>query len=309
MSKVAIVFPGQGAQYVGMGQDIYNKYPEVKSVYEEASDALGYDMAELCFHSTEEKLQLTENTQPSILTTCIATYSLLEKKGIKADYFAGLSLGEYTALVAAGSLKFSDAVNLVKLRGKYMQEEVPVGVGAMAAIIGLNDEKVVEICQQASEKGIIEPANFNCPKQVAVAGETAAVDYALELANQAGALKAVKLGVSAPFHTQMLVGAGEKLKVELDKIEVNDLKTPVVSNVTAEAYTKGVKDLLVRQVSSPVQWTKSVQYMIENGVDTFIEVGPGKTLSSFIKKIDKTVTRYTLKDLASLEKFLENQKI
>ncbi len=305
MSKVAIVFSGQGAQYVGMGEDIYKEYPEVRAIYETASEVLGYDMAALCFQDKENKLNLTEYTQPAILTACFATYSLLQAKGVQVDYFAGLSLGEYTALVAAGGLDFADAAKLVKFRGKYMQEEVPVGKGTMAAIIGLKDEKVIEICQLASEKGIVSPANFNCPKQVAIAGEIEAVDYAIELAKEAGALKAVKLDVSAPFHTEMLVGAGEKLEKELDKLEIKDLHTPVVSNVTAEAYTSGIKDLLIKQVSSPVQWTKSVQYMIAEGVDTFIEVGTDKTLSSFIRKIDKKVTRYTLKDLESLEKFLE----
>ncbi len=307
MGKTAIVFPGQGAQYVGMGQAFAENFPVSKQVFENASEAMGYSMEELCFNSSDDELRKTENTQPSILTTCIAIYKALEDSGIKADGFAGLSLGEYAALVAAGAMPFESAVKVVRKRGQYMQEEVPMGVGGMAAILGLGNEKVVEACERASETGIVEPANFNCPAQLVIAGEVAAVEKAVEICKELGAKKAVMLPVSAPFHTSMLKGAGEKLATELESVAFKSLEKPVVGNVEADyiASENDIKDLLIRQVSNPVRWEESIQRMINDGYDTFIEVGPGKSLSKFIKRISKEVQILNVEDPASLEKTLE----
>jgi len=306
MSKIAIVFPGQGAQYVGMGQAFAESFPVSKKVFEAASEAMGYSMEDLCFNSSDEELKKTENTQPSVLTTCIAIYKALEDSGVKADGFAGLSLGEYAALVAAGAMPFENAVKVVRKRGQYMQEEVPMGVGGMAAILGLANDKVIEACERASDAGVVEPANFNCPAQLVIAGEIGAVERAVEICKELGAKKAIMLPVSAPFHTSLLKGAGEKLANELDGIVFNALEKPVVGNVEADyiASENDIKDLLIRQVSNPVRWDESIQRMINDGYDTFIEVGPGKSLSKFIKRISKDVQILNVEDPASLEKTL-----
>ena len=262
------------------------------------------DIKELIFHGDSETLMITENTQPAILTMSIAALAAVNTLGIKPDVVAGLSLGEYSAHVAAGSMDFAEAVRLVKMRGKFKQEEVPLGVGTMAAILGLEPDAVREICKTASEKGIVEPANFNCPGQITVAGEIAAVEYACELAKEQGAKRAMLLPVSAPFHCSMLKSAGEKLKAELTKVRISDLQIPLITNVTAD-YVKDcaeIKDLLVRQVSSSVLFEDSLRRMMADGVDTFIEIGPGKALSGFVKKISKEVAIYNVEDLASLEK-------
>ncbi len=307
MGKTAVVFPGQGAQYVGMGQDFAEAFPVSKAVFEQASQAMGYSMEALCFDSSDEELRKTENTQPSILTTSIAIYKALEDSGVKVDGFAGLSLGEYSALVAAGAMPFESAVKVVRKRGQYMQEEVPMGVGGMAAILGLDNDGVVEACKEASSAGIVEPANFNCPAQLVIAGEVGAVEKAVEICKEKGAKKAVMLPVSAPFHTSLLVGAGVKLKSELDQVAFSPLEKPVVGNVEADfiASENDIKDLLIRQVSSPVRWEESIQRMIADGYDTFIEVGPGKSLSKFIKRISKEVQIFNVEDPASLEKTLQ----
>ncbi len=307
MGKIAVVFPGQGAQYVGMGQEFAENFPVSKEVFEMASQAMGYSMEDLCFDSSDEALKKTENTQPSILTTCIAIYKALEERGVVADGFAGLSLGEYAALVAAGAMPFESAVKVVRKRGQYMQQEVPMGVGGMAAILGLENEGVIEACKEASEAGVVEPANFNCPAQLVIAGEVGAVEKAVEICKEKGAKKAVMLPVSAPFHTSMLVGAGEKLKAELDQVTFSPLEKPVVGNVEADYISSEneIKDLLVRQVSNPVRWEESIQRMIEDGYDTFIEVGPGKSLSKFIKRISKSVKILNVDTPASLDKTLE----
>ncbi len=307
MGKTAIVFPGQGAQYVGMGQGFAENFPVSKKVFEAASQAMGYSMEDLCFRSSDEDLRKTENTQPSILTTCIAIYKALEDKGIKADGFAGLSLGEYAALVAAGAMPFENAVKVVRKRGQYMQEEVPMGVGGMAAILGLANDKVIEACEKASATGVVEPANFNCPAQLVIAGEVGAVEKAVEICKEMGAKKAIMLPVSAPFHTSMLKGAGEKLALELDNVTFSPLNKPVVGNVEADFISSEteIKDLLIRQVSNPVRWEESIQRMINDGYDTFIEVGPGKSLSKFIKRISKDVQILNVEDPASLDKTLE----
>ncbi len=307
MGKLAFIFPGQGAQYVGMGKEIATEYKCASDIFDEATEALGFDIKEMIFNGDDETLKITENTQPTILTTSIACMQPLLEKGIKPDYVAGLSLGEYAAHVAAGTLSFKDAVALVKKRGKYMQEAVPVGVGAMAVIIGLENNDVVECCKEASQYGVVEPTNFNCPGQVAIAGEVAAVEKASELCKGKGAKRAMLLPVSAPFHCSLLSPAGEKLAGELANITLNDIKIPVVTNVTAQCITDKsvVKDLLVNQVSKSVLWENCIRTMLDKGVDTFVEIGPGKVLSGFLKKINKDVKILNVENLESLNITLE----
>ena len=275
--KTAFLFSGQGAQTIGMGKELCENFAVASDTFDAASAAIGIDMKAMIFDGDSETLMITENTQPAILTMSIAAYRVVESMGFRPDVVAGLSLGEYSAHVAAKSMDFEDAVRLVKKRGKYMQEEVPVGVGAMAAILALDADAVYAICKDASAKGIVEPANFNCPGQITVAGEKEAVAYACELAKERGAKRAVMLPVSAPFHCSMLKGAGEKLEKELNNVPVSDLAVPLITNVTAD-YVKSkdeIKDLLVRQVSSSVLFEKSLRRMLADGVDTFVEIGPG----------------------------------
>ena len=304
MGKLAFIFSGQGAQYVGMGKQIAAVYKSADAIFNEATEALGFDVKKMVFESDDETLKITENTQPTILTTSIACLQPLLEKGIKPDVVAGLSLGEYSAHVAAGTITFKDAVMLVKKRGKFMQEAVPVGVGTMAAVLGLENSEVIECCKAASSEGVVEPSNFNCPGQVVVAGAVKAVEKVVELSKEKGAKRSMILPVSAPFHCSMLKPAGEKLAIELEKITLNDLKLPVVTNVTAEYITdkSKVKDLLIRQVSNSVLWEECVKAMIADGVDTFVEIGPGKTLIGFIKKINKDVKTLNVDDLDSLNK-------
>lgn len=309
MGKLAFVFPGQGAQYVGMGKDIAEKYKSADAIFNEASVALGFDIKKMIFEGSEEDLKITENTQPAILTTSIACMQPLLEMGIRPDVTAGLSIGEYSAFVTAGAFSFKDAVKLVKKRGKYMQEAVPLGVGTMAAIIGLESNDVINACKEASDIGVVEPANFNCPGQIVIAGEIKAVDKAIEICNQKGAKKAVKLQVSAPFHCSMIKPAGEKLASELENVQINSLLIPVVSNVTAQYITDSscIKELLIKQVSTSVLWEDSVKTMINDGVDTFVEIGPGKTLTGFIKRISKTVKTYNIENLESLDTFIKEE--
>jgi [acyl-carrier-protein] S-malonyltransferase len=306
MGKLAFIFPGQGAQYVGMGKEIASEYKSASDIFDAATDALGFDIKEMIFNGDDETLKITENTQPTILTTSIACMQPLLEKGIKPDYVAGLSLGEYAAHVAANTFSFKDAVALVKKRGKFMQEAVPVGVGAMSVIIGLENQDVIECCKEASQFGIVEPTNFNCPGQVAIAGEAAAVEKASELCKNKGAKRAMLLPVSAPFHCSLLKPAGEKLAAELTHTALNDIKVPVVTNVTAECITdkNAVKDLLVNQVSKSVLWENCIRTMLDQGVDTFVEIGPGKVLSGFVKKINKDVKVLNVDNLESLNNTL-----
>ncbi len=303
MSKIACIFPGQGAQYAGMGKEIAENYSVAMRIFELASDRLGIDMKKLCFEGDEEELKKTENTQPSILTTRIALLEVLKLKGIEPQVAAGLSLGEYSALVASKAISFVDAVALVKKRGKYMQEAVPAGEGTMAAIMGMERESVMECLKMASGYGIVEAANFNCPGQIVIAGHTKAVEHACTILKEKGARRAIMLPVSAPFHSSLLKPAGDRLALELEKVAISDTKLPVVSNVKAQVIMNKyeIKKCLVEQVSNSVLWEDSIKHMADMGVDTFIEVGPGKTLSAFVKKIDKSLYVYNVEDMESLE--------
>ena len=307
MSKLAFVFPGQGAQKVGMGKDFYDNYDVAKKMFKEADEALGYSIMKMCFEGPEEDLKLTANTQPAILTiSCIAN-EILKENGIQPEITGGHSLGEYSALVAAGVLNFQDAVALVHKRGSYMQEAVPVGEGGMAAIIGVDRDKIVEVCQQVSAESPVQAVNFNCPGQIVIAGTTKGVELAVDELKAAGAKKAVILPVSAPFHSTLMKPAAEKLAVELDKVTISDAKIPVVANVSAEILTKAedIKASLVAQAASPVLWEDCVARMKEFGADVLLEAGPGKTLCGFNRRIDKTITSLNVEDVASLEKSLD----
>jgi [acyl-carrier-protein] S-malonyltransferase len=281
--KTAFVFPGQGSQYVGMGKDLAEAY------LDQANNVLGFDLKIICFEGPEDELKNTQITQPAILTISFAAFELLKNKGLPLpEVMAGHSLGEYSALTAAGAIAFADAVKLVHLRGKFMQEAVPVGQGAMAAILGADRQLVAEICQQVGE---VWPANFNSSGQIVISGKKASVDLAGEKLKAAGIKRVIPLAVSAPFHCPLMQPAADKLSVELDKIEISDAKIPVVSNVTADFVTAAaqIKSLLVKQVTSPVLWEDSVRKMIAAGATAFIEVGPGKVLSGLIKAIDRKI--------------------
>ena len=307
MSKLAFVFPGQGAQKVGMGKDFFDNYDVAKKMFKEADEALGYSIMKMCFEGPEEDLKLTANTQPAILTiSCIAN-EILKENGVQPEITGGHSLGEYSALVAAGVLKFQDAVALVHKRGAYMQEAVPVGEGGMAAIIGVDREKIVEICQSVSAESPVQAVNFNCPGQIAVAGATRGVELAVEELKAAGAKKAVILPVSAPFHSTLMKPAAEKLAVELDKVTLSDARIPVVANVNAQVLTKAedIKASLVAQAASPVLWEDCVAKMKEFGADVLLEAGPGKTLCGFNRRIDKSIKSLNVEDVESLEKSLD----
>jgi [acyl-carrier-protein] S-malonyltransferase len=308
MGKVAFVFPGQGSQVVGMGKELYEKYDIAKELFHQADQALGYSIMDLCFNGPEEELRKTSNTQPAILTMSVICYELLKQHGITPDIVAGHSLGEYSALVAAGSLKFSDAVLLVHKRGQFMQQAVPIGEGSMAAILGLDRATIIEICEKVqSQYGAVQAVNFNCPGQVVIAGKADAVEKAVELLKAAGAKRAVMLPVSAPFHSTLMKPAAVQLAGELDKVSVHDAQIPVVANVDGKIITTGatIKNSLVEQAASPVKWEDCVAEMVDYGADLFVEVGPGKVLTGFTKKIAKEVQNLNVEDIASLEKTLD----
>jgi len=303
MSKIAFIFPGQGAQYVGMGKDFYENSNEAKKLFDKASEIGNINMNQLVFEENDD-LNVTKYTQIAMLTVCCAILKEIESKNIKPEVCAGLSLGEYSALVAAGILSFEDAFKIVQKRGIYMQEAVPVG-GAMSAVLGLDAEKIEEICERT--EGIVQVANYNCPGQIVISGEEAAVDAAGAALTEAGAKRVIKLNVSGPFHSDMLVEAGKKLRTVLEESPIGDVTIPYVSNVTADYVTEKapIIDLLEKQVSSSVKWQQSVEKMIAAGVDTFIEIGPGKTLSGFIKKINKEVKVINIDKYEDLEKLAE----
>jgi [acyl-carrier-protein] S-malonyltransferase len=304
MKQAAFVFPGQGSQYVGMGKEFYDNFCLAKEVFEEADDALRFSISSLCFQGPEEALKLTENTQPAVLTASIAALRVLQsEKGIAPHLTAGHSLGEYSALVASGALTFADAVQIVRLRGRFMQEAVPVGEGAMAAILGMEREQIEKLCEEVSSGEVLTPANFNCPGQIVIAGHSKAVDRAIERVKQEGK-KAVLLPVSAPFHSPLMKPAGERLEKVLDGVAVRDLKVPVVTNVEAEINTskERVKGLLVAQVSSPVRWEESILRMTEDGIEQVFEIGPGKVLSGLMKRINPKVETKNLEDISTLKK-------
>lgn len=290
-NKLAFIFPGQGSQYVGMGNDFYQSFEESKKVFDEASEILNMDLKGLCFNGKEEDLQKTENTQPAILATSIAILKALQKRGLDCEYTAGLSLGEYSSLVMSEALDFKDAIKIVKERGKFMQEAVPLGVGGMVAVLGLNRDNLPSLLYTSKNFGRVEVANYNSPEQIVLSGEIDGLKVACEEAVKLGAKKAVPLSVSAPFHSSLLASAGEKLKSELSKVEIKDTKKKFISNVdgTLISNKEDIKEKLVDQVSSSVLWQQSVEYMINNGVDTFVEIGPGKSLSGFVKRIGKAM--------------------
>jgi [acyl-carrier-protein] S-malonyltransferase len=302
MSKTAFLFPGQGSQSVGMGSALAANFPVARQTFEEANDALGFDLAALCFEGPEEKLRLTEFTQPAIFTVSVAALQVLNEKGMQADYVAGHSLGEYSANVAAGSIGFADAVRTVRRRGQLMQEAVPAGEGAMAAILGMQADAIAAVCADASRPGSpVEPANMNSPEQVVISGAAAAVERAMALAKERGAKRAVALPVSAPFHCSLMQPAQDALKPVLDAILFSAAKVPVLVNVDARLVTDaaGLRDALVRQVTGAVRWTESMQLLIAEGVTRFVEVGPGKVLCGLLRQVDRSLKGISTEEAVS----------
>jgi len=306
-SSIALLFPGQGSQAIGMGRDLAEKYPIARQTFEEADHALGYKLSQLCFEGPEERLRLTEVTQPAILTVSIAALRVLETQIPKPAFVAGHSLGEYSAHVASGTITFSDAVRTVRNRGKYMQEAVPVGVGAMAAILGMELDKITPICTEAAQGEVCAPANINSPEQVVISGNTTAVERAVTLAEERGAKKAKLLPVSAPFHCSLMKPAQDRLQIDLDKLSMSKPVYPVACNVDAELVTEPIKalDTLVRQVTGSVKWEQCIRLLIAQGVQTFIEVGPGKVLWGLMRQIDRSKTSLNVSDDANLAKTVE----
>ncbi len=300
---IAYMFPGQGSQNPGMGKDLADKFPAARQIFEEADEALGFALSDLCFNGPAEQLQLTENTQPAILTTSVAALRAMESEGFpKPDFVAGHSLGEYSALVAAGALSLTDAVRTVRKRGQYMQAAVPVGTGAMAAILGADVETVAAACVEAAQGEVCSAANINSPNQIVIAGGAAAIDRAIEIVKARGAKRAVKLNVSAPFHCAMMMPAQERLALDLNELDFKVLATPVVTNVDARPINKGAeaREALIRQVSQPVRWLESVEFLATHGVQTLIEIGPGKVLSGLVRQINRELRCLNVEDESSL---------
>jgi [acyl-carrier-protein] S-malonyltransferase len=302
MVPIAIIFPGQGSQYPGMGKDLFDNFPSARQVFETADQSLGFPLSQMCFSGPEGDLKLTENTQPAILTVSVAAYAVLAERGIEPAYVAGHSLGEYSALVAAGALSIADAVQLVRKRGRYMQEAVPVGQGGMAAILGMPEEKVVQVCLDAAQGAVLSVANLNYPAQTVIAGDAAAVNRAIQMAGERGAKKVVSLPVSAPFHCALMKPAQLRLQQDIAAISFANLRFPLVNNADASELTESasVADSLVRQVCSPVRWTESMRSIIRQGVGLFVEVGPGRVLSGLLRQIDRNVKLANVEDEKSL---------
>src|SRR5271154_1943075 len=307
MSKLAFLFPGQASQYSGMGRDLAENFPESRAVFDEADAALEFSISGVCFEGSEEALKLTENTQPAILTVSTAAYRVLAKHGITPDFVAGHSLGEYSALVAAGALEFPTAVKLVRQRARYMQQAVPAGEGAMAAILGLSPADVADICRKAAGEEVVSPANLNSSEQTVIAGSAAAVKRAVEIASQSGAKRAVILAVSAPFHCALLAPAQQRLEPDLRAITFSALSFPVITNVDAQVTVSGdeAREALIRQVTLPVRWQESMRELIDQGVTIFVEVGPGKVLTGLLRQIDRSVRCFNVEDSASLQATME----
>jgi [acyl-carrier-protein] S-malonyltransferase len=302
--SVAFLFPGQGSQAVGMGKDLAALYPVAQETFDEADAALGYKLSQLCFEGPEDKLKLTEITQPAILTVSVAAYRVLESVGITPQFVAGHSLGEYSAHVAAGTLDFPDAVRTVRNRGKYMQEAVPVGIGAMAAILALPLDVIADVCREAAQGEVCAPANINSPDQVVISGSKAAVERAAEMCKAKGAKRAVMLPVSAPFHCSLMQPAQDRLASDLQSLSFNEMEVPLVTNVDARLIQSpsDARDALIRQVTGAVQWDRSMRLLIDRGAKTFIEVGPGKVLCGLMRQIDRAQTCFNVEDQASLQK-------
>lgn len=304
MNKTAFIFPGQGSQYPGMGKEISDSFPVARQIFEEADDAIGIKLSAICFAGSEDELKLTANTQPAILTTSIAILRVVEQEtGLKADYLAGHSLGEYSALVCSGAISFADAVRTVRARGTFMQEAVPVGIGAMAAMLSIEKETLEEICNEAAQGEVLSPANFNSPGQIVIAGHAGAVKRAIEIAKAKGFRKAMLLPVSAPFHCELMRPAAQKLAEVVEALSYGSMIAPVVSNVDANPNQESAKvsGLLVDQVCRPVLWEQSVKNMASLEVDRFIEIGPGKVLSGLVKRIAKEVATGNVEDLPGLK--------
>jgi len=304
--KIAFIFPGQGSQYVGMAKEFIENFKESKEVFDLASGLLGYDLAQLCMHGPAEKLNMTENTQPAILAASIAMLRPLERRGLAAGTAAGHSLGEYTAVTAAGGFELKDALALVQKRGKYMQEAVPEGVGLMAAILGMDRAAVEKTCLEASKNGIVAPANYNSPGQIVIAGEKNAVEKAMELAKAAGAKRVVPLAVSVPSHCSLMKQAGDRLAKELDTVTIRDLRIPIVNNADAKFIRTSaeLRPSLIRQISSSLYWEDSINRMTAEGYDTFVEIGPGKVLSGLVKRIAKGAKVLNVEDQKSMDETL-----
>jgi [acyl-carrier-protein] S-malonyltransferase len=314
MGKTAFIFPGQGSQYAGMGKEIHDSFASARTVFREADRAVGFALSELCFHGPEDTLSLTQYTQPAILTVSIALLRVLQDRGYIPDYVAGHSLGEYTALICAGSLSLAEGVEVVHKRGQYMQEAVPPGAGAMAAILGLGSARVVDACAQASSKGVVSAANFNAPDQTVIAGEASAVMKAIEVAKENGAKRALSLPVSAPFHCSLMAPARDKLAADLMKLNLRDLEIPLICNADAGVVFKGeeARDALIRQVCAPVRWVESIQCLAARGVDRFVEVGPGRVLCGLVKKIlpqAETVSADGIRGIEALASVFSNAKM
>ncbi len=307
LRKIAFLFPGQGSQYPGMGRELFNSSAAARSVFEEADRALGFSLSKLCFEGPAEELQLTANTQPAILTVSAAAAEALREKGVRADFVAGHSLGEYSALVAARSLSLSDAVRLVRKRGEYMQEAVPVGQGAMAALLGGDWDSIEALCRDAAQGEVCSPANLNSPGQVVIAGHATAIGRAMELAPKRGIRRAVMLKVSAPFHCSLMQPAADHLAHDLDEIEIRDAEIPLINNVEAEAVrgTDEIRAGLKRQVTRPVRWEDSMRKILSEQVTLFVEVGPGKVLSGLMRQIDRNAECLHVEDQASLRETVE----